>query len=138
MASLILLVVIGTSIWVAIDASNLGAPRDRNLGVAGSSPIAWLLACLLFWIVFFPLYLAKRGKIRAAGQDYRSGGTQASSGPVQGEKVCPRCAENIKAAATVCRYCGTEQEAAAPEKPAEPLGRIFSDESRQSPSEPRR
>ncbi|MFG1184366.1 superinfection immunity protein [Xanthobacter aminoxidans] len=32
----------------------------------------------------------------------------------QNEKICPRCAESVKAAALVCRYCGHEFAAEAP------------------------
>ena len=130
MTGLILVTVLATSIWVAVDASNLGAPRDRNLGVAGSSPLAWGLACIVMWIVFFPLYLAKRTKIRAAGLEHRHGTMRQSPGPAAGDKECPRCAETIKARALLCRFCGAELTAPSPPRPAEPLGRIFSDETR--------
>jgi hypothetical protein len=53
------LVVIGTSIWVGIDASSIGA------GKVGTGPIGWFLFCLLLWIVGFPVYLAKRSGIKA-------------------------------------------------------------------------
>jgi hypothetical protein len=49
-----------TSIWVAHDASRLGAGR------VGLSPVSWFLLCLLVWIVAFPLYLVFRPKIKAA------------------------------------------------------------------------
>ena len=130
MTGLIFVMVLATSIWVAVDASNLGAPRDRNLGVAGSSPLAWGLACIVMWIVFFPLYLAKRTKIRAAGLAHRHETMRPSPGPAAGETECPRCAETIKARALVCRFCGAELTAASPPRPPEPLGRIFSDEAR--------
>lgn len=131
MTGLIFVTVLATSIWVAVDASNLGAPRDRNLGVAGSSPLAWGLACIVMWIVFFPLYLAKRPRIRAAGLEHRHGTMRQSRESVAaGEKECPRCAETIKARALVCRFCGAELTAASPPRPPEPLGRIFSDEAR--------
>lgn len=32
--------------------------------------------------------------------------------PVEATKACPRCAETIKEAAVVCRFCGTELAAA--------------------------
>ena len=131
MTGLIFVMVLATSIWVAVDASNLGAPRDRSLGVAGSSPLAWGQACIVMWIVFFPLYLAKRTKIRAAGLEHRHGTMRPLSEPAAaGDKECPRCAETIKARALVCRFCGAELTAPSPPKTAEPLGRIFSDETR--------
>jgi hypothetical protein len=40
----------------------------------------------------------------------------SESGSAAATKVCPKCAEEVKAAATVCRFCGFEfeTEAAAP------------------------
>jgi hypothetical protein len=81
-AYLIWLVVIGSSIWVAADASSIGArkglvPGFFNMGVAG-----WFFACLLLWIVAFPGYLATRNKIKAAAQwGPGAGGYQAYGAP---------------------------------------------------------
>ncbi|HUY13157.1 MAG TPA: hypothetical protein VMX16_05920 [Terriglobia bacterium] len=43
-------IVCATSIWVFYDA------RARNV----PHPFRWSIACILFWIVFFPWYLARR------------------------------------------------------------------------------
>lgn len=88
------LIVVATSIWVLIDSSNIGAHRDPALGMAGTSPAAWFFGSLLFWIIVFPLYLAQRERIKATA--------------ATGTRPCPRCAEDIKAAAKVCRFCGFE------------------------------
>src|SRR5271165_5813036 len=61
-----LFIVAGTTIWVLIDSINIGAKRDRTLGMAGTSPAAWFFGCIILWIVFFPLYLYQRDKIKAA------------------------------------------------------------------------
>jgi hypothetical protein len=63
MEAVMWLVVVGTSIWVAVDAANLGARSGVlgggffDMGVAG-----WLACCLLFWIVGFPAYLVTRSR----------------------------------------------------------------------------
>jgi hypothetical protein len=62
MAAVIILIVLGTTIWVAFDASSIGA--GKRSGTTG--PAAWFLFCLLLWIVGFPVYLANRSKIKAA------------------------------------------------------------------------
>jgi hypothetical protein len=51
-ATLIILVVVATSIWVFFDAPQHGLSRMAAL------------ACLLLWIVGFPLYLADRSRRR--------------------------------------------------------------------------
>jgi hypothetical protein len=56
MTGMILLVVIGTTIWVGIDASR----RDWSSSGFAKSTTQWVLGSLLLWIVVFPVYLAKR------------------------------------------------------------------------------
>ena len=63
MAAILFVIVIGASIWVAVDASNLGVKRGSlGGGFADMGPTAWFFATLLIWIIGFPLYLATRPK----------------------------------------------------------------------------
>lgn len=61
---LVLLAVLAMDVWVYEDAK---ARDERGIPVVFSvgafdidTPAAWLLGCLLLWIVFFPLYLTRR------------------------------------------------------------------------------
>ncbi|MDQ6946497.1 MAG: hypothetical protein M3256_09535 [Actinomycetota bacterium] len=60
----ILLVVVATDAWVYVDAKrqrDLGAPVVLIIGrVRIETPEAWLLACMLLWLIAFPLYLTGR------------------------------------------------------------------------------
>jgi hypothetical protein len=65
---LALFAVLFADAWVYGDAR---AHAERGRPVVFSSgtfrvdtPAAWFLGCLLLWIVFFPLYIARRGKGR--------------------------------------------------------------------------
>jgi hypothetical protein len=60
MFEIILLIVIGTSIWVFADAKSLGVRKGLVKGVFDMGPGEWAFACLLVWIICFPLYLSKR------------------------------------------------------------------------------
>lgn len=81
MEALILIIVVGTSIWVAIDASTIGVKKGQIKGVADMGPAGWFFGCLLLWIVGFPYYLAKRGEFKRinakgqSGQGFSSQGT---------------------------------------------------------------
>lgn len=55
-----MIVVIASSIWVLIDARSIGVQKGQISGIANIGPVAWFFACLLLWIVAFPMYLAKR------------------------------------------------------------------------------
>jgi hypothetical protein len=70
---IVLLVVIATSIWVGIDAGNLGMQRGRlGGGMIDMSVAAWVVCCLLVWIIAFPCYLVARGKYQGL-QSYPHG-----------------------------------------------------------------
>ncbi|MDD2709716.1 MAG: hypothetical protein PHV34_17145 [Verrucomicrobiae bacterium] len=61
---IIFLVVLGTSIWVYIDARNIGVKKGQLKGVADMGPIGWLAVCLGLWIVGFPYYLLVRSQYK--------------------------------------------------------------------------
>jgi len=68
MDTFILLLVIATSIWVFADAKSIGVKKGQIKGLADLSPAGWLFACLLLWLIAFPLYIVKRPEMkRAAG-----------------------------------------------------------------------
>ena len=66
MSTLFVWIVIGTSIWMAFDAKQIGYDKKDVKGFAGMGPAGWFFAGLLLWIVAFPLYLASRNKLKAA------------------------------------------------------------------------
>ena len=75
------LVVIGCAVWVAVDASRLGARRGRlGGGTLDMGPVSWFFATLLIWLIAFPCYLINRPKLVAARQyeewALHRGGTQ--------------------------------------------------------------
>jgi hypothetical protein len=53
-------VVFGTSLWVLVDARNIGIKKGSTTGFFNMGPTGWFVACLLCWIAAFPMYLVKR------------------------------------------------------------------------------
>lgn len=61
--AVLLVVIVGTTIWVGYDH----AAADRVMGRSfGDSTAFWVVACLLLWIVAFPWYLVHRQSRRTA------------------------------------------------------------------------
>jgi hypothetical protein len=64
----VLFFVVATSLWVYTDAEAY-SERDTPVVLSTDSfsvgtPDAWFFACLLLWIVFFPLYVMGRDQQR--------------------------------------------------------------------------
>jgi hypothetical protein len=58
-----ILLIVGTTVWVAVDASQ----RDwRNHSFADAT-WKWVLGMLLLWIVALPVYLVHRGRVPVKG-----------------------------------------------------------------------
>jgi len=52
------IVLLGTTTWLAVDASELGAHRGLLGGGFFDMGVAeWCFSCLLLWLVAFPAYL---------------------------------------------------------------------------------
>jgi hypothetical protein len=64
MTALVLLVILATTLWLGIDASQrdwTGSSLARNAGV-------WVFGSLAMWIVIFPLYLVMRARVPRKNQ----------------------------------------------------------------------
>lgn len=59
---LIWFMVLGTSLWAAIDSSSIQLKRYKS-GIS-YGPVVLFFACALLWIVGFPWYLTMRHKIK--------------------------------------------------------------------------
>ena len=58
------ILIIGTSIWVLVDAKTIGVKKGQITGIANMGPVSWFFGCLFLWILAFPLYLAKRPEFK--------------------------------------------------------------------------
>ncbi len=74
-----LLIILGTSVWMAFDAHQIGYDKK---GVKGMGPVGWLFAGLLLWIITFPLYLVSRSKLKEAAAQKNGHGTPMGESPV--------------------------------------------------------
>lgn len=64
MGELLLLIIIGSAIWVYFDAKSIGVKKGQLTGIVNMNPGGWFLVTLLLWIVGFPAYMANRGKYK--------------------------------------------------------------------------
>jgi hypothetical protein len=62
LALLVLVVIL--DVWVYVDAHHRSEARRPVVASIGTvvleTPAAWLLACLVLWVLFFPMYLVAR------------------------------------------------------------------------------
>lgn len=62
----VLLVIIGTDLWVYTDARKRtegGTPVALSIGALEvNTPTVWFVACLILWILFFPAYIVTRNQ----------------------------------------------------------------------------
>jgi hypothetical protein len=63
---ILLVIIVATDAWVYTDArarAERGKPVTFSYGsFAIETPVAWLLGCLILWVLFFPLYLTLSGR----------------------------------------------------------------------------
>ena len=59
----VFLLVIGTTIWVGFDASTNRVTSDDKEYNWSNGALAWVIGCILLWIVVFPFYLVRRARV---------------------------------------------------------------------------
>jgi hypothetical protein len=86
---MIIVLVLGTSFWVFIDANKIGVKAGQLSGLKGMGPAGWLFSCLLLWIIAFPYYLAVRERLKFA------------------QPRCLECGGVVNEGARKCVHCGS-------------------------------
>ena len=101
----VILVVIGSSLWVLNDSARIGVRRGLIKGNCDYGPGGWFAICLLFWIVGFPCYLNMR-------QRYIDAASRVSRPPsdLVGTVECPFCQaclpqDSLRIGANTCKSC---------------------------------
>lgn len=102
----VVLVVIGTTIWVGFDAAaNQVSTSSKHPYEQNTGAVAWVLGCILVWIVVFPVYLYRRSQTvrqNSAGSASSLPGTpRTAEGP-----FCRSCGGQVLLDATLCPTCG--------------------------------
>jgi len=100
------LVVLGTTIWVGFDsATNQVSTSSKNPYTPNTGAVAWVLGCILLWIVVFPFYLYRRSQTLrqnvAGGMSSMPGVPRTAIGP-----FCRSCGQHVLPEATLCPSCG--------------------------------
>jgi hypothetical protein len=72
--------VLGTSIWAAVDSSKIQLKRYKS-GISYGQ-FGLFIGCLLIWIVGFPWYLAMRYKIKTGTAVLKDEPAKVAGGPV--------------------------------------------------------
>jgi hypothetical protein len=101
---IMLLVVVGTTIWVGMDASQ----REWKKGQDGTT--SWVIGCLLLWIIAFPWYLSKRGSAPRKGA-HLVGPPRDLPVSAAMYRECLHCKEQMRRDAEVCPRCRLESPA---------------------------
>jgi hypothetical protein len=96
-----LFVIVLTTIWVGVDASN---HNFRGGGFFCKTTAGWVIGCLLLWIVAFPVYLWQRR--RAPSKDSLPISMDMATAGGAWYRKCPHCSAAIAPDARFCASCG--------------------------------
>jgi hypothetical protein len=95
-----LLVIVLTTIWVGVDASN---HNFRGGGFFCKTTTGWVIGCLLLWLVTFPVYLWQRRRAPSSGSLPIS---LDMATPGWAYRKCSECSAAIALDARFCSSCG--------------------------------
>jgi hypothetical protein len=85
MTALLLVVVVGSSIWMGIDASG----RDFSANRFADASWKWVVGGLGLWVVAFPVYLVHRNRAPRKGTGPAEPKVTLSEDPAAGRSVPP-------------------------------------------------
>jgi hypothetical protein len=95
------LIVLGSAIWVLIDAKNIGVKKGLIPGMGNIGPWGWFFVTLLLWIIGFPMYLYYRGKFKLAVAGASSTDSAPISGSAKSNKSESMAIEDLEKLATL-------------------------------------